>query len=155
MTTSSADPCEIQVRRASDADLDSISGLIRRAYARYADRMERPPAPVLRDYLAETQAGQVWVAEEPIAGVIVLVSNPESLLVENVAVDPAAQGTGLGRRLMEFAEQQALAAGLRRLTLYTNEVMTENLAIYRRLGYREVDRRLEDGYRRVFLEKVL
>jgi hypothetical protein len=31
--------------------------------------------------------------------------------------------------------------------------MTENLAYYPRLGFRETDRREEDGYRRVFFEK--
>lgn len=47
------------------------------------------------------------------------------------------------------------ARGLNRLSLYTNEVMTENLAIYSRLGYREVDRREAEGYRRVFMEKYI
>jgi hypothetical protein len=39
--------------------------------------------------------------------------------------------------------------------LYTNEVMTENQAIYAHLGYRETARRTEDGYHRVFMEKEL
>jgi hypothetical protein len=33
--------------------------------------------------------------------------------------------------------------------------MTENLAIYARLGYAEFARRTEDGYHRVFMEKHL
>ena len=33
--------------------------------------------------------------------------------------------------------------------------MAENLAMYTHLGYVEVDRRSEHGYRRVFMEKVL
>jgi len=56
---------------------------------------------------------------------------------------------------MEFAEQEALRLKLGRLTLYTNEVMTENYAIYVHLGYREVARRTEDGYRRIFMEKAV
>ena len=92
---------------------------------------------------------------EPVIGVIVLMSEEDSLLVENVAVSPAAQGNGYGRRLMEFAEQQARSRGLSRLTLYTNEIMTENLVIYSRLGYRETARRTEGGYRRVYMEKRL
>lgn len=46
-------------------------------------------------------------------------------------------------------------AGIGKLQLYTNEVMTENVAIYTHLGYREIDRRTEDGYHRVFMEKTL
>jgi hypothetical protein len=34
-------------------------------------------------------------------------------------------------------------------------VMTESQAVYAHLGYREVDRRAEDGYRRIYMEKVL
>jgi len=41
------------------------------------------------------------------------------------------------------------------LALYTNEVMTENLSIYEHLGFSEIARRTEDGYRRIYMEKML
>ena len=66
-----------------------------------------------------------------------------------------AQGTGVGRALMEFAELMARRLKLTRLTLYTHVVMTENQAIYAHLGYREVERRTADGYHRVYMEKPL
>ena len=56
---------------------------------------------------------------------------------------------------MSFAEQEAARRGLTRMALYTHEVMTENQAIYARLGYTEVERRAEDGYRRIYMEKRL
>ena len=56
---------------------------------------------------------------------------------------------------MQFAEQQAADRDITRLTLYTHEMMTESQAIYAHLGYREVERRTEDGYRRIYMEKVL
>jgi hypothetical protein len=37
--------------------------------------------------------------------------------------------------------------------LYTNAAMSENLALYPRLGYREVDRRRDAGFDRVFFAK--
>ena len=122
-----------QPRQATGADLRAIRSVIVAAYSRYRDRMDKPPGPVLADYTDAVAAGRVWV----------------------LGVSPAAQGTGLGRRLMEFAEQQALSRGLRRMTLYTHEVMTENLAIYARLGYSETERRTEGGYSRVFMAKEL
>ncbi|HUC60089.1 MAG TPA: GNAT family N-acetyltransferase [Streptosporangiaceae bacterium] len=155
MNLSKPDSSGLVPRRATNSDLPEISRLIRQAYAKYAERMDRPPGPVLKDYVAETEAGQVWVTGEPITGVIVLIDMGDSLLVENVAVGPDVQGTGIGRGLMDFAEQKARTAGRRRVTLYTHEVMTENLAIYRHLGYRETERRTEDGYRRVFMERAL
>ncbi len=143
------------MRKATPADLPVIRDIVTAAYARYLDRMDRPPAPMLADYAAEVESGHLWVAGEPATGLIELIENADSLHVANVAVHPSAQGTGLGRRLMEFAEEQARQRGLTRLDLYTNEVMTENQAIYARLGYRETARRLEDGYRRIYLEKHL
>ena len=79
----------------------------------------------------------------------------QALLIENVAVDPAFQGQGLGRRLMAFAEQYAREHGLRELRLYTNKVMVENLAFYRNLGFVEVERRVDDGYPACFMRKSL
>ena len=56
---------------------------------------------------------------------------------------------------MRFAEQQAARRNLQRLTLYTHEVMTESQAVYAHLGYGETARREEDGYRRIYLAKIL
>lgn len=143
------------LRPATPDDLPSIRDIIAAAYGKYLGRMDRPPAPMLRDYGDAVDAGEVWVAGDPITGLIVLTQTDDSLLIENVAVHPSAQGTGLGRRLMEFAERQATSRRLGRITLYTNEVMTENQTIYTRLGYQEQGRETEDGYRRVFMAKIL
>lgn len=143
------------VRLATPADLPAIREVVGAAYARYLDRMDRPPAPMLADYAAEVESGRLWVTGEPVTGLIELAEHGDRLHVANVAVHPSAQGAGLGRRLLEFAEEQARQRGLDRLDLYTNEVMTENQAIYARLGYRETGRRTEDGYQRVYMEKDL
>jgi GNAT superfamily N-acetyltransferase len=142
-------------RLATAADLPRVHEVIAAAYAKYRNRMERIPAPVLRDYAGEVDQGLVWVVGDPVMGVVSLIPEADSLLIENVAVHPDAQGTGLGRRLMEFAEQEAARQGLIRVRLYTHEVMTESQAVYARLGYQEVRRGAEDGYRRIFLAKDL
>jgi DNA-binding transcriptional MerR regulator len=154
-TLPSAMPSGSELRLATPADLPSIRQVIAAAYDKYLSRMDRPPAPVLRDYTAAIVAGEVWVNGDPVTGLISLSRVDDAMLIENVAVHPSAQGTGLGRRLMEFAEQHAARCGLTRLVLYTNEVMTENQAIYAHLGYHEIRRSSEDGYRRVFMEKIL
>ena len=142
-------------RPATVADLPAIREVVGAAYATYLSRMDRPPAPMLADYGAAVDAGQLWVTGRPVAGLIELTEAGDALHVGNVAVRPGSQGTGLGRLLMDFAERRAILLGLTRLGLYTNEVMTENQAIYTHLGYREVGRHTEDGYRRVYMEKLL
>lgn len=97
------------------------------------------------------------VAEEggEVVGLIVLVEEPDCLLVENVAVEPERQSEGIGRALLAYAEGVARDAGLPSLRLYTHVTMTENRAFYPRLGYEETGRRSDDGFERVFFCKRL
>jgi GNAT superfamily N-acetyltransferase len=68
---------------------------------------------------------------------------------------PAAQGRGIGARLLDLAEDRARGLGLPEIRLYTNEAMTENLAYYPRHGYTETHRAEEDGFRRVYFRRSL
>lgn len=144
------------VRRAEPAEAPVLHEIVERAYAVYIERVGRRPAPMDDDYDAKVRRGEVFVADDGgVAGLIVLVGRADHLLVENVAVDPDRQGAGVGRTLLAYAERHAAERGLCELRLYTNEAMTENLGFYPRLGYREVGRRVEDGFRRVYYSKRL
>ena len=143
------------IRKAMAADLPAVREIIAAAYGKYLFRMGRPPAPMFRDYAPAVEAGTLWITGHPPDALISLTTADGSLLVENVAVHPRAQGSGLGRRLMDFAESEAARRGLAKLSLYTNVVMTENQAIYAHLGYVETRRETEDGYQRVYMEKLL
>jgi ribosomal protein S18 acetylase RimI-like enzyme len=90
-----------------------------------------------------------------VEGLLVLLLEKETMLLDNVAVDPGKQGSGVGRKLLEFAEQAALKAGYRSIRLYTNEAMAENIALYSRIGYVETHRAEEKGLRRVYMTKQL
>jgi GNAT superfamily N-acetyltransferase len=52
-----------------------------------------------------------------------------------LSVDPARQGGGLGRRLVEAAEAHCRAAGCREIDLRVVNLRTELPPFYRRLGY--------------------
>jgi ribosomal protein S18 acetylase RimI-like enzyme len=54
-----------------------------------------------------------------------------------------------------FAEERARKEGLGEVRLYTNEKTQENLSVYTKLGFEETGRRLDGGYRRVFMRKPL
>lgn len=147
----------MELRQGQVEDQQAVETCVRAAYATYLVRMDREPAPLHADYSALLASGVVYVlaSGKKVLGVLVMMPQEESLLIENVAVDPGAQGQGLGRALMAFAEQHARKAHLRDIRLYTNEAMTENLHFYRQLGFEEEGRRAHDGYHRVFLRKVL
>lgn len=143
------------IRPAWPAEAADARALARAAYRHYVPRMGREPAPMLADYGELIAAGEVFLLERDgrLLGLIVLRSEDDALFVENVAIDREAQGQGHGRTLMGFAEAEARRRGAAVIRLYTNIAMTENLEFYPRLGFRETDRREEDGYHRVYFEK--
>lgn len=79
----------------------------------------------------------------------------DTVFLENVAVHSSAAGRGVGKGLIAFCEVEAKQSGAKSIKLYTNEKMFENLSIYPHLGYRETGRRTEDGFSRVFFEKLI
>lgn len=152
-----AAPCEI--RPAAPSDAPALRAIAEAAYARYVAAIGRRPAPMDADFAAHIDRGEAWVAtlEARVVGYAILLNAPaaDALFLENIAVDPSAQGRGVGRALFDFVETRATSLERAAIELYTNAKMTENLALYPRLGYAEIDRRREDGFDRVFFRKAL
>jgi ribosomal protein S18 acetylase RimI-like enzyme len=145
------------IRAATADDVSAITQIVGQAYRHYIARMGKPPGPMLDDYGARVLEGVVWVLEEGsvIAGIIVLLPTMDYLLLDNIAVSPARQGLGLGRRLLAFAEAEALRSGYLEIRLYTHRTMVENQRLYASIGYEETGRGTEAGYDRVFMRKQL
>lgn len=57
------------------------------------------------------------------------------LYVENVVLLPAARGGGLGRQLMAWLKNHAMASGCRKITLDAYQKNAAAQAFYQRLGY--------------------
>ena len=146
-----------ELRPATPADLDAVEEVVRAAYSHYVARIGRKPWPMLDDYDGLIAAGHVHVMdhEGAVVGVLVLIPEVSTMLLDNIAVSPRAQGLGLGRKMLAFAEATAKAAGFGAIRLYTNEAMTENLRLYARIGYAETHRAEEKGLRRVYMAKPL
>jgi len=145
------------IRPAVAADLAAVQRVVRDAYTPYIARIGKEPGPMRDDYAAQIAAGTVSVAEADgaIGGLIVLIAEPDHLLLDNIAVAPALQGRGLGGALMRFADDEARRRGFAEVRLYTHVLMTENIARYLRLGWRETHRATVEGYDRVFMVKAL
>jgi GNAT superfamily N-acetyltransferase len=145
------------IRPAGIADLDAMTRIVAEAYTKYIERIGKPPGPMLDDYAVHIRNHAAWVIEcdGAVAGLIVLLPEADHLLLDNVAVDPARHGRGVGKALMQFAEQEASRRGYSELRLYTHQMMTENLAMYPALGWQETGRGEQAGYQRVFFRKLV
>lgn len=64
-----------------------------------------------------------------------------SLYVSGVAVEPEHRGRGIGTLLLAAADERSRALGLPRVSLICFEMNAGAMRLYRRLGYRELDRR--------------
>ncbi|KAI0096621.1 acyl-CoA N-acyltransferase [Nemania sp. FL0031] len=148
---------EFEVRIASESDLVAVRNVVGDAYTPYISLIGQKPGPLLDDYEALIRAGRVTVVEihEVVQGLLVLIPENGTMLLDNVAVAPSAQGLGLGRKLMAYAEQCARTAGCQLIRLYTNEAMARNIEYYARIGYVETHRAEEKGLKRVFMTKTL
>ncbi|MDQ3984898.1 MAG: GNAT family N-acetyltransferase [Actinomycetota bacterium] len=148
---------EYSLRSAQEPDASKVATLVDAAYSHYAERIGILPRPMTDDYVEVIANQQVTVAEShgSIVGVIVLNADEEGFLIDNVAVDPSHRGQGLGKALLEFAEAEARRAGFNSIYLYTHEKMTENLALYSRIGYVEYDRRSKGEFSLVYMRKHL
>ena len=58
-----------------------------------------------------------------------------ALYLGRLAVVPAVRGRGIGGLLVAFVEQEAIAAGLPRITLGVRLQLPQNTAFYTKLGY--------------------
>ena len=147
----------MNLRRAGAQDHDALVALQRAAYARNEALLGMTPAPLLADYADILAAMETWVIEtaEGLSGALILDLRDEDLLIWSVATDPSAQGSGIGRRLLAYAEQRARDAGRDTLRLYTAEVYASNVAWYLRAGYEIESREQFRGRTRVHMKKTL
>lgn len=128
----------IELRRATLADAAAVRQLTRDAYAKWVPLIGREPKPMTADYAAAVRDHRIDLLylDGKLAALIETIPQSDHLLIENVAVSPAFQGHGLGRRLMAHAEGLAAGAGQTELRLYTNKMFAANVQLYLRLGYR-------------------
>ncbi|MBX9702357.1 MAG: GNAT family N-acetyltransferase [Acetobacteraceae bacterium] len=125
------------LRSATPADAAAIRAVTRAAYARWVPLIGREPKPMTADYAAAVRDHRIDLVEADgvLVALIETIPAPDHLLIENIAVAPAWQGRGLGRRLLAHAETVAASLGVTEMRLYTNQRFAANIALYQRCGY--------------------
>jgi DNA-binding MarR family transcriptional regulator/GNAT superfamily N-acetyltransferase len=106
------------------------------------ETFEALAARIVADFLAnfEEARERCWIAEMDgrHVGHVFLVQHPDqpdTAKLRLVYVDPAARGMGLGRRLVTECVGFAIAARYRKITLWTQSVLTAAHRIYQAAGF--------------------
>jgi len=98
---------------------------------------------------AAAEVGYAALAGGALCGCVFLKPEPPDFLyLGKIAVDPAAQGRGIGRRLCETALAEARARGLPRLRLQTRVELTANHACFARWGFVKTGATAHPGFTR-------
>ncbi|KAJ5550615.1 hypothetical protein N7535_001441 [Penicillium sp. DV-2018c] len=149
----------LTLQKATPEDIPAIKAMVDAAYSKYTERIGKPPAPMSEDWYQVIHTHEVLVLKDNkrIVGSITYYKEEQtdSLKVDNVVVDPTVQGRGYGVHMIHYAEMEARKQGVSSVTLFTNVMMSENIGFYARLGFMETDRRVEDGFERVYFCKKL
>jgi GNAT superfamily N-acetyltransferase len=133
----------LTLREATVADLEAVLGLYEAAGLDDPGDNDRAAARVHFTQILAC-GGRVLLAERDglALGTLTLFMLPllahrgqPGALVEDVAVHPAAQGEGIGRRLMDEAMRLARVAGCYKLALSSNASRLAAHAFYERLGF--------------------
>jgi N-acetylglutamate synthase-like GNAT family acetyltransferase len=145
------------IRPARSEEAPLLAAIVERAYGPWVAVVGRRPMPMDDDYAARIAAGEAWVLEDAgqVQALVVIERHADHLLLDNIAVEPARQGKGDGRVLLDSVEAEAQRLGLPEVRLYTNVLMARNIALYAKRGYAETERRQEKGFARVFMAKRL
>lgn len=143
---------------ASHADLrfehwDELLDLILRSFA-YMDGVIDPPSsahrltvPALKEKALQ-EVGFIATGGDRLLGCVFINERINDFYLGKLAVEPEAQGSGIGRKLLEIAELQARKSGKPAIELQTRVELSANQDTFRHFGFIEVARTAHEGYDR-------
>lgn len=133
---------DVLIRTARPADAAGIARVLREAFSPF-EKLYTPAAfdatilDTRRVRERFTDAGRIWVAVENkrAVGTVSAVDEGERLYIRSMAVSPAAQGAGIGQRLLGEIERFALKKGFASLFLYTTPFLNGAIRLYEKNGF--------------------
>jgi GNAT superfamily N-acetyltransferase len=145
-----------KLRRAESQDAPALAGCFDAAYRHDPLWSGKSVIPMEENYTLVIALYNVWVAvdQEQVIGGLVLIPKEDHLLLANIAVRPEHQGQGVGQALLELADAEALGQGYQEIRLSTNKAMTDNLDMYKRNGWTEMQSS-EQEVHTIYMRKLL
>ena len=135
----------LAVREATRADLPQIVSLINRAFQveRFFKNADRINPQMVEQNMRDGLFLLLCEGDE-IAACVWLKITGDRAYVGTLSVDPARQKSGLGKRMMDAAEEYARARGCSVLDIRIVNLRTELPGIYRKFGFVETGTQAAD-----------
>lgn len=137
---------------AGFSDFDRVLKVVRTAFAAHDGRID-PPSSANQATTATLQVMAetgililASTAESPVVGCVFGTPERDSLYLSKLAVAPAWQGNGIGRRLVSALVDEAHRAGHARVTLGVRLALLENIALFESLGFVRTGVKCHPGY---------
>lgn len=94
-----------------------------------------PSVVVIHSYLSLAEVYVMEQDKQVIGAYVLLAHNAARVEIKNIAVNPAYQGKGLGKILLQDAAQRARANGYRCICIGTGNSSIAQLYLYQRQGF--------------------
>ncbi len=132
---------DVEIRIASPDESEKIAEVMRESFAEF-ESLYTPEAFAVTISDAEKirkrfDEGAIWAAleNETLVGTVSTVADKERLYIRSMAVLPSAQGSGIGRKLLEAVEHFAVEDGFKSLFLYTTSYSLSAISLYEQNGF--------------------
>ena len=169
---------EIEIRPFTDDDASQVRELfvainrllsppdLRDAFEAYIERALAEETDRIAAYYREHD-GDFWVAiqSDLLVGTFGLErAAPDAMELRRMYVDAAVRRNGIGRRMLQYAEDECRLRNVARLELSTAEIQSAALALYRSAGYQLLredvaeigsNKTVGSGLRRFYFQKIL
>lgn len=142
------------LRRARDHEHDAIGAVTVAAYTPFTQAAEVGYVDHLRDAASRDRDAELWVAADEESGAVLgtvtlcplgspwrEIGADDEAEFRMLAVDPAAQGRGVGSALMDLVVRRAEEDGMAAIVLSSLAEMTAAHRIYTRQGFARVPAR--------------
>lgn len=135
------------------ADAAAIAGILRAAFAAYDGNLKPRPGALsetAESITAKLADQRAILAEAAGAAIGSVVYRPQGdgLYLGRLGVLPAWRGQGVGAALVNAVAEAGRRDGARQVTLNVRILLPDNVAFFRRLGFREAGQGAHPGFDR-------